>query len=258
MVGTQMRTYVVRVPPGYTGEAPVPVVIDFHPLGGSGSSWKNSSGFGALADREGFIMVWPNGVGNSWNVGRCCPPAMDQDVDDVAFVRAIVEQLQIDACIDGKRVYATGCSNGGGMSYKVACETADIIAAVAPVDFDCVVGPSNDPSCGGCAPARPISATQFRATNDVAVAYEGGPAPIPRGMNFPGAEANFADWAEINECTGSPEMLAGHPACQTYTTCAAGAQTTLCTAEGGTHCGNYHSLGIADIAWELFQKASLP
>jgi polyhydroxybutyrate depolymerase len=257
MAGGMMRTYFVRVPPGYTGDSPVPVVIDFHPLGGSGSNWGRGN-WGALADREGFIMVWPSGVGSSWNVGRCCPPAMNQNVDDVAFVRAILEQLETEACIDEKRVYATGCSNGGGMSYKVACSAADVIAAVAPVDFDCVVGPTNDPSCGGCAPARPISETQSRATNDFAVSYNGGPAPIPQGMSFPGAEANFADWAEINQCTGSPQPLAGRSSCQTYTSCAGGAQTTLCTAQGGTHCGNYASLAIAETAWEMFQKVALP
>src|SRR5262249_18626001 len=135
---------------------------------------------------------------------------------------------------------------------------ADVIAAVAPVDFDCVVGPMNDPSCGGCVPARPISETQFRATSDQAVAYNGGPAPIPQGMNFPGAKQNFADWTAINRCTDSAAPLANHPVCQTHEACAGGVQTTLCTQQGGSHCGNYQSLGIVNIAWEMFQKNALP
>ncbi|WP_437588358.1 prolyl oligopeptidase family serine peptidase [Sorangium sp. So ce1000] len=90
-------------------------------------------------------MVWPDGVGSSWNLGHCCETALNEKVDDVAFVRAMVEQLESDTCIDPKRVYATGCSNGGGMTYKVACEAADVIAAAAPVDIDCVVVPTNDP-----------------------------------------------------------------------------------------------------------------
>ena len=65
---------------------------------------------------------FPNGVGNSWNIGRCCSTAQTQNVDDVGFVRAIIKQLQTDACIDPRRVYASGCSNGGGMSYKLACD----------------------------------------------------------------------------------------------------------------------------------------
>jgi polyhydroxybutyrate depolymerase len=257
-VGGTNRTYLLHVPPGYTGDAPLPVVIDFHPLGGTGQSQKNLSGWGTLADRENVIVVWPNGVGNSWNVGRCCPPAGDQGVDDVAFVRAIIAQLETEACIDARRIYATGCSNGGGMSYKVACEAADVIAAVAPVDFDCVVGPDNVPSCGGCEPGRPITEVQFRATADVAVNYLGGPAPIPQGMDFPGARQNLSDWGELNACTGAPEVVAEHPACESFPSCGAGVETTLCTQQGGSHCGNYGSLDIVNIAWEVFQRASLP
>src|SRR6185503_16612365 len=84
--------------------------------GGSGNQQRNLSGWAAVADREGFIMVYPNGSSNAWNVGRCCPPAADQGVDDVAFVRAVIERLKVDACIDEKRIFASGCSNGGGMS----------------------------------------------------------------------------------------------------------------------------------------------
>ncbi len=254
----QNRTFVLHVPPGYTGETPLPVVIDFHPLGGAGSTWKNSTGWSSFADEHDIIMVWPDGVGNSWNVGRCCPPAMDQGVDDVAFVRAIIDLLSTEACIDTRRVYATGCSNGGGMTYKVACEAADVIAAAAPVDFDCVVGPSNVPSCGGCEPSRGISEIQFRGTNDFAVVYEGGPAPIPQGMDFPGAEANFSDWGEINQCTGSPAPLPEHSTCQSFQNCSDGAETTLCTIQGGTHCGSYQTFGIVSLAWETFQRHALP
>jgi len=257
-VGGQTRSYVLHVPPGYTGDERVPVVFDFHGLGGNGSQQRNLSGWADVADREGFIMVYPNGSSNAWNVGRCCPPAADQGVDDVAFVRAVVERLKSEACIDSRRIYASGCSNGGGMSYKLACEAADLIAGVAPVDFDCVVGEQNVPSCGGCNPARPITEVQFRATGDTLVNYFGGPAPIPQGMDFPGAEQNFADWGEINQCTGEPTPLESNAACQTFPACAAGVQTTLCTRQGGSLCGNYQALDIANVAWAQFENAVLP
>ena len=266
-VGTLMRTYLLHIPTGYTGKTPVPVVFDFHGLGGSGSTQKGLSGWATLGDSKGFITVFPNGVGNSWNIGRCCSTAQTQNVDDVGFVRAIIKQLQTDACIDSKRVYASGCSNGGGMSYKLACDAADVIAAVAPVDCDCVTGSTSNPSCASCAPARPISEIAFRATGDQVVPYNGGQCSIaadcPPGMscstfNFPGAATNFSTWATIDQCTGSAQALSGHPACQTNATCGAGAQITLCTQQGGSHCGNYASLGIINIAWEMFQKAALP
>jgi polyhydroxybutyrate depolymerase len=267
MVGTLMRTYLLHIPTGYTGKTPVPVVFDFHGLGGSGSSQKGLSGWATLGDSKGFITVFPNGVGNSWNIGRCCSTAQTQNVDDVGFVRAIIKQLQADACIDSKRVYASGCSNGGGMSYKLACDAADVIAAVAPVDCDCVTGSTSNPSCASCSPVRPISEIAFRATGDQVVPYNGGRCSIaadcPPGMScmnfdFPGAATNFSTWATIDQCTGSPQALSGHPACQTNATCGGGAQVTLCTQQGGSHCGNYASLGIVNVAWEMFQKETLP
>lgn len=256
MVGGMARTFVRHVPPGYTGKGPVPVVIDFHPLGGSGSSWKGSTGWGSLADKEGFIMIWPDGIGQSWNVGRCCADAQSQKVDDVGFTKAIVESLAKDACIDPKRVYATGCSNGGGMAFKVACDAADVIAAVAPVDFDCVTGDAADPSCGSCTPARPISEVQFRGTNDTAVPYGGGSGP--RGTMFPGAAENFSEWKGINMCADAAEAVADHSGCETYGACAGGVETILCTVQNGTHCGNYQSFDIVNVAWEMFQRQALP
>src|SRR5262245_26423476 len=74
-VAGRSRTFIVHVPPGYTGQSPVALVMDFHPLGGSGRQQKGLSGWGAVADAKNFIVVWPNGVGNSWNVGRCCGSA---------------------------------------------------------------------------------------------------------------------------------------------------------------------------------------
>jgi polyhydroxybutyrate depolymerase len=233
-------------------------VIDFHPLGGTGASWKGSTGWAELADSEGFIVIWPDGVQNSWNAGRCCRAAMEQNVDDIGFTKAIIQSLREDACINPKRVYATGCSNGGGMAFRVACEAADVIAAVAPVDFDCVTSAmDSDRTCGECAPARPISEIQFRGTADTAVPYEGG---LREGgtTTFPGARQTFDSWGEINMCTGSPGELAGHPACETYPQCGGGASTVLCTIQNGSHCGSYGSFDIANVAWELFQTKELP
>lgn len=257
-VGGVERTFLVHVPSSYDGRSRVPVVIDFHPLAGSPTRQMGVSGWAALGNREGFITVFPSGIGRSWNAGRCCGPAQSDGVDDVAFTHAIIASLQAEACIDPKRVYASGCSNGGGMAYKVACEAADVVAGVAPVDFDCSTGPTNDPACGGCAPVRPVSEIQFRATGDQLVPYDGGPTSVVPGLEFPGAEANFATWGEINACSGSPQALSDHPTCQTFPTCGGDVDTVLCTVEGGTHCGNYASFGIVEIAWKILRQASLP
>lgn len=131
-------------------------------------------------------------------------------------MRAILTELHAEACIDPKRVYASGCSNGGGMSYKPACEAADVVTGVAPVAFDCVDGAQ----CGDCAPSRPITVVQFR------VDYEGDGA-------FVGAQANFAHQGESNMCTDTPGPLSEQPACVAFSTCGDETQTTLCTVQNG-------------------------
>jgi polyhydroxybutyrate depolymerase len=206
-VGALTRTFIRRVPPGYTGATPVPVVIDFHPRGSNAMSWKGSTSWADVADARGFIVVWPNGVQNSWNVGeRCCGPAHDQNVDDVGFTRAMLTALERDLCIDRRRIYATGCSNGG----------------------------------------------------DQVVPYEGGVSAVNAAITFPGAPANFATWGQINSCTGEPSALPGLANCETFSTCGAGVETTLCTVQNGTHCGSYDSFDIVNIAWERMSSAALP
>ena len=128
------RTFILHVPAGYTGEAPVPLVIDWHSLGSTGSGQKGVSGYRALSDQEGFVIAWPNGINNAWNVGPCCTTS--REVDDLAFAKAVVEDIKKRACIDPKRVYADGYSMGGGMSHYLACNAADVFAAVAPSAFD--------------------------------------------------------------------------------------------------------------------------
>lgn len=149
-------------------------------------------------------------------------------------------------------VEMTVCRRSGEQTYRAVPGSTSFLAGDAPASTR-VTGSAE-------VAAVQVSPEWFRRVDlpEAPAGFGRTPAPIPQGMSFPGAEANFADWAEINQCTGSPETLADHPACQTYTTCAEGAQTTLCTAQGGSHCGNYQSLGITQIAWEMFQKASLP
>jgi polyhydroxybutyrate depolymerase len=237
------RSYLVHAPPDYDGTTRVPVVFDFHGLGGNSNQQKNLSRWDDVADANGFITVYPQGIDNAWNAGLCC----GDGGDDVAFVRRIIEALTADACIDRRRVFSSGCSNGGGMSYKLACEASDVIAAVAPVDFDCVDGAG----CSDCEPGRPVSVVQFRGTNDQLVPYDGnGP--------FAGAQANLATWGEINSCSGAAGALAQNDACEALPMCGAGAQTVLCTVQGGTHCGSYGSFSIAEVAWGVLQNQALP
>ena len=241
------REYILYVPSSYSGDEPVPLVVYFHPLLTNSRTAETSSGFKELADREGFIVAFPEGQQSAaWNVGVCCTAS--RDVDDVGFARALVEQVKGEYCVDNKRVYASGFSMGGGMSHYLACEAADVFAAVAPGAFD--LFEEND-----CTPARPITVISFRGTSDVIVPYEGGrKTSAPNGFvgvhTFEGAEGTFDHWAEINGCTGEATDEGG--GCKTHSTCTDGVEVTLCTSSGG------HEWPDPDRAWSTLERFSLP
>ncbi|WP_437333828.1 alpha/beta hydrolase family esterase [Sorangium sp. So ce394] len=246
-VGDTTRSYVVRLPASYTGASPLPLVLDFHTLGGTSAAEAEASGYRELAEREGFIVAWPQGIEGAWNIGPCCTSS--RDVDDVGFARALVQEVQAEACVDVKRVYAVGVANGGGMAYHLACNAADVFAGVAPSAFD-LLAESEQP----CQPARPVTEISFRGTADVLVPYAGGAQQAPNGANitFLGAVGTFERWAALNQCTGSPSA-ADESGCSTYSTCAGGVEVTLCTAQGGGT-----AWGSAEIGWATLKRHSLP
>lgn len=274
------RTFIVHLPVGYTGTSPLPVIFDFHPLGGTGASQKSASGWDKKCDSVGCIAVFPDSAtnaSNGWNVGYCCSGAQQNRIDDVQFTRDMLKWLEAKTCVDPKRVYASGCSNGGGMSYMLACNAADVIAAVAPVDFRCITGkepanassltPTNNTACT-CTLPRPISVTAFDEGQDNAIVpYNGGRTAVsancpPGGscsaFNFPSASVNFGTWANFDTCTGLATTNPANSICQTYSSCAANSEVTLCTAPSANHCGSYGLAKIVDTAWTQFQKEALP
>ena len=247
-VGSATRSYVVRLPASYTGTSPVPLVLDFHTLGGSPTEEAADSGYRELAEQEGFVVAWPQGIDAAWNIGTCCTTS--RDVDDVGFARALVQELQSEACIDAKRVYATGVAMGGGMAYHLGCNAADVLAGIAPSAFDLLVA-SEQP----CQPARPLTEISFRGTADSLVPYEGGAVQAPNGVatiTFLGAVSTFQRWADLDQCTGSPSASDSN-GCSTYSTCADGVEVTLCTTQGGGM-----DWGSPDIGWAMLKRHSMP
>jgi polyhydroxybutyrate depolymerase len=217
-------------------------------LGGNGAGQESISGYKALADSEGFIAVWANGIDAAWNIGPCCTTS--RTVDDLGFAKAIVADVKSRACIDPKRVYATGYSMGGGMSHYLACKAADIFAAVVPAAFD-LLTEDEEP----CKPARPITVMSFRGTADPLVPYAGGASKPPSGLDvtihFLGAEGTLKKWGELDGCTGTPTDTGN--GCQAYTQCKEGVEVTLCTAQGGSHVP-----GDANLGWAMMKKHPMP
>lgn len=242
------RKYILHVPSGYTGKTPVPLLVDYHPIGGSAAGQSGGTTYKSKVDADGGISVYPDGMtgpmGQAWNVKGCCTTA-----DDTAFARALVAEIKTLACIDPKRVYAAGFSMGGGMTHFSACHLSDIFAAVAPAAFDLL-----KENVDICKPVRPLSVIMFRGTNDNVVPYAGGYSSVVSGMpiNFLGAKATAAKWAELDKCTGSPSAEDAN-GCSTYSNCAGGVQVTLCTKQGGGH-----DQGNGSVGWPILKKYTLP
>jgi polyhydroxybutyrate depolymerase len=248
------RTMKVHVPASYDPKRPTPVVFNFHGFGSNADQENLLAKMNAKADKETFVTVHAEGTVNSWNAGACCGEAVNQNIDDVAFVGKMIDALEDRLCVDTKRVFATGMSNGGFLSHRLGCELADRIAAIAPV-----AGVMGMPTC---TPTRPISVMHFHGTADGLVPYNGNPS-----QNFIPVQTSFGDWAKRDGCTGQPEetFSKGDSKCSTYKTCAQGAEVTLCTVTGGGHTWPggtpYPPLGYTttdlvatDAMWDFFKR----
>lgn len=246
---SRMRKFIVYVPSALEAATRVPLVLDFHGNGGSGMQEESSSGWKQKADKEGFVVAYPDGVGNGWNVGNCCGEALMSNSDDVGFAKAIVKQVSASACIDAKRVYATGLSNGAGLAHRIACEAADVFAAIAAASADLVTDP--------CKPARPISELSVRGLSDTLVAYAGGNTGST-GWYSPGAKGTLDLWKKIDNCTGMLQMPQQY--CEGYTGCEGGVEITLCSLPNTGHILYMNSLGfdVPQVAWEMFKRQPLP
>jgi len=217
------------------------------------------SGMSAEADKEQFIAVYPRGTGHlpTWNAGNCCGYALQIHVDDVAFLRSLIEKLEQDYSVDPRRIFATGISNGAMMSYRLACELSDEIAAIAPVE-----GAQNVP----CHPSQPVSVIIFHGTADHLVPYNGGSAPFqigPKRSDTSVAEAVWF-WVKENGCRDTPtreETAALHTT--KYPGCALGRAVELYAIPGGHHMwpgaplsGN--SVPATDLMWSFFAAHPKP
>jgi polyhydroxybutyrate depolymerase len=230
------RAYRLYVPAGYRHDEGTPMVLNFHSTGGSAAGQATASGMDEVADARTVILVYPEGLHEVFDAGlRDFSSAPRDDVD---FARAIVDDVANQACVDRRRVYSTGWSNGARMSYRIACEAADLVAAVAPVAGVLSLEPED------CLPSRPVSVIAFHGTADHVAPYD-----RAGGFSTMSVPAMFSLWAEKTGCTDVPTVTfqKDDVRCESYTACQKDAEVALCTIENGRHCWPGHPACIETI-----------
>jgi polyhydroxybutyrate depolymerase len=273
------RHYVVHVPPGYDGKTPVPVVIMFHGGGGKARGAMQETGWSGKADKENFLAVYPEGVPRdptrrgsfvanpqSWNDGsaRSILAAAQQNIDDVGFVNAMLDDLGTKFRIDPRRLYATGFSNGASMAFRAGRELSARLAAIAPVaGSDWLDEPR---------PAPPLSLLYLTGTEDPLNPIEGG--DITLGAKSAGKKPPVREfiqkWVKMLGC--APELKTIHDRDGVkgiaYTSCHENAEVVFYTVAGMGHFwpgGMSHlperivgkssnKISATDVIWEFFRK----
>jgi polyhydroxybutyrate depolymerase len=231
--GGVTRRYFLYLPSTWHRGRPAPLVLVFHGGGGRASGIAPHTGFSRLAEREGFVVAYPQGLNGRWNDGR----GYAATHDDVGFVRALLDTLGRELAIDPRRVYATGISNGAMFAYRLACDLPGTFAAVAPV-----AGAMPADLAPACAHTQPVSVLAFQGTADPLMPYFGGGVARRRGRVL-SAERSIAFWATTSGCAGAPVMTDepdrvsdGTRVRRTaYGTCREGRSVELYTIEGGGH-----------------------
>ncbi len=271
-VDQRERNYLVHVPKLKRPATGWPVVLIFHGGAGNANTMVRFTGLSEKADEAGFLAVYPNGTGRNdrvltFNGGNCCGHAMNEQVDDVKFTGALLDDLEAVVKVDKRRVFATGMSNGAIMCYLLASEMADRIAAIAPV-----AGPMGT---AGCSPSRPVPVCHFHGTDDAFAPFKGGRGSrsISR-TDFYSVEHSIQSWVKANGCRTRPETASllrrfndGTRVTQTtYSGGKQAAEVILYTIEGMGHTwpGGENRLRFLgpptknisanDVMWKFFER----
>lgn len=272
-VGPLKRVYRLHVPPGIDKSRPVPLVFVFHGGGGGGGGAMPMSllGFSKLADRDVFLVAYPEAYESNWKDGRDVPAFREKhkDVDDLKFVSAMIDEISAAFSVDSKRIYATGVSNGGIFSHYVGMHLSERFAAIAPV-----IGGMAEPEAARFKPAAPLSVLMINGTDDRLVPFDGGPVARNRGRIVSTREAARL-WREHNGCGPEParsELPDKDPndgcsvAKEVWSGGKVGTEVVLLTIRGGGHtwpgrgggAGVCRDFDAAALIWEFFQSHPRP
>jgi polyhydroxybutyrate depolymerase len=249
--GRRDRDYLLHLPSSYNSNRPAGVVVALHGYSGDAQGMEQGTGLSTAADRFGFIAVYPDGVmdvdaNRYWNsVGN-----VGKSPDDVLFVSLVLDQLQHSACVDPRRIFVTGFSNGGGMTGVLMCRLSHRIAAFAPVagNFYRILD--------GCSTERPVSALEVHGTADDVIPYAGIPPAQEPAYPLPAIPDWLSMWASHDRCAADPSVFleTADAMGERWTGCSDGAEVAHYRIEGGGHAipASIGGRSFADVLWSFF------
>lgn len=251
------RYYQMRVPRSYSGE-PMPLILDLHGYGSPVvlglSGERLVSGMDRIAQDNGVIVAWPQGVKNGWNSVPSSELEVG-DINDVEFLLALVEEIKLAVNVDSSRVYIMGISNGGAMAQVVACEASSTFAAVSTVAFQIPMDPVD------CNLDAAIPMISFHAPTDILVPFNGNHQGLPiAGLSAP---ESYDAWSELNGCSDESATYfeKGKSFCEKRTSCTDGVNVAFCSIDGegqflGGHLTyfNNDNVKLSEHIWELFSQ----
>jgi polyhydroxybutyrate depolymerase len=272
------RTYRIHIPASYDKADPIPLLIVLHGGGGTGEGTVKLTrgGFNKFSEKEGFIVVYPDGVEKHWNDGRenVSYRAHREKIDDIGFISALIDHLAKQYNVDIKRVYATGISNGAMMSLRLGCELSEKITAIAPVAGSM---PENLPA--RCSPSRPVPVLMISNTDDRLVPWGGGDIrfgrkTFGRALSVP---ETIKYWVNHNQCSSSPSISmepdrdpkdGTRVRREAYNQCRESSEVVLYAIEGGGHTwpgGDQYlpqwiigktnrDIDANEVIWDFFRK----
>jgi polyhydroxybutyrate depolymerase len=214
------RPFTLYVPDGYQTGTAAPLLVLLHGYTSSGGEQESYLKFATEAGRRGVLYVVPDGTADArnnrfWNATDACCNLYGSQVDDAAYLVDVIREVSAKYTVDSKRVYLFGHSNGAFMSYRMACDHADLIAGIAALNGAMWSDRSR------CAPTRPVSVLHIRGTNDTTIANAGGAIS---GNTYPSTTQTVADWVTLDGCDPAPDP---EPGTFDLETTIAGPETTV-------------------------------
>jgi polyhydroxybutyrate depolymerase len=240
------RVYYILRPANRHGRLPMVLALHGSTQPPPGLEFRTKLDAEALT--SGFVVVYPEGIGLSWNSSDSGGDNHDPTIDDVGFIRQLIDKLVSKENVDPTRVFVTGISSGGEMAHRLACELADRVTAVASV--------SGDLGLAICNPVRPISVLEIHGTLDPFAPMEGDPL-----NNIPPTLSTMQRWVQINGCGADPTVsTSGVAMTTTWGACRAGTDVVLVTIAGAGHTFWLDGIpgglpNINELIWGFFSRA---